>query len=59
MLKKFRYGIKYQDGQLAEITVYANDDIEAEQQLQRLMPAGRIFWLESVEAMTGVAGGAD
>lgn len=59
MLKKFTYGIKYTDSKVAELVIYAESDKDAEQQLQQLLPAGRIYWLQAVEAMTGYAGGAE
>ncbi len=59
MLRKFTYGIKYTDSKVAELVIYAESDKDAEKQLQQLLPAGRIFWLQAVEAMTGYAGGQE
>lgn len=58
MTKRYTFGIKYTDGRVAFVLVYATSDDDAEMQLRGLMPAGRIYWLEKIEVITGYAGGA-
>lgn len=57
MSKRYTFGIKYTDGRVALVTVYASSDDDAEMQLRGLLPAGRIYWLEKIEVITGYAGG--
>ena len=59
MSKRYTFGIKYTDGNVALIVIYAGTDEDAEKQINGLLPSGRIYWLEKVEAITGYAGGGE